>query len=43
MNVAGESTKFGFKPAQLLQDLAAINALPKLEVHGLMTDRKSVV
>ena len=37
VNVAGESTKFGFKPAQLLQDLAAINALPKLEVHGLMT------
>lgn len=37
VNVAGESTKFGFTPAQLLQDLDAINALPKLEVHGLMT------
>jgi len=37
VNLAGESTKFGFKPDQVLADLAAINALPKLEIHGLMT------
>jgi pyridoxal phosphate enzyme (YggS family) len=37
VNLAGESTKFGFKPDQVLADLAAINALSKLELHGLMT------
>lgn len=37
VNLAGESTKFGFKPEQLLRELAAINALNKIEVHGLMT------
>jgi PLP dependent protein len=36
VNLAGESTKFGFEPAQLLNELAAINALKKLEIHGLM-------
>ena len=35
-NLAGEATKFGFKPEQLLADLEAINALPKIEIHGLM-------
>lgn len=34
---AGESTKFGFKPERLLGSLGAINALPRLELHGLMT------
>jgi pyridoxal phosphate enzyme (YggS family) len=37
VNLAGESTKFGFKPEQVLEELEAINALPKIEVHGLMT------
>jgi hypothetical protein len=37
VNVAGESSKFGLSPASLLADLREINALPKIEVHGLMT------
>ena len=37
VNVAGESSKFGCGPEQLLADLPQINALPKLEIHGLMT------
>ncbi len=37
VNIAGESTKFGFKPEEVLTQLAPINALPKLELHGLMT------
>ncbi len=37
INVAGESSKFGFNPDRLLSDLAALNALPKIEVGGLMT------
>ncbi len=37
VNVAGESSKFGYKPEQLLAELRQINALPKIEVHGLMT------
>ena len=37
VNLAGESTKFGYKPEGVLADLEAINALPRLEVHGLMT------
>jgi len=37
VNLAGESTKFGFKSEQLLADLERINALPRIEVHGLMT------
>ncbi len=36
VNLAGEATKFGFKPEQLPAVLDAINALPKIEVHGLM-------
>lgn len=36
-NLAGESSKFGFPPDQLLANLDAMNALPRLEVHGLMT------
>jgi pyridoxal phosphate enzyme (YggS family) len=34
---SGEATKFGFKPEALLDQLAEINALPRLEIHGLMT------
>jgi PLP dependent protein len=37
VNVAGESTKFGYAPEKVLAELAEINALPKIEVHGLMT------
>jgi pyridoxal phosphate enzyme (YggS family) len=37
VNLAGESSKFGFKPEALLEALGAINALPRLEIHGLMT------
>ena len=37
VNMAGEATKFGYKPEQLLLDLERINALPRIEVHGLMT------
>lgn len=36
VNVAGESTKFGYRPEQLLQELPALNALRRLEIHGLM-------
>ena len=36
VNVAGEGSKFGYKPEQLLAELEKINSLPKIEVHGLM-------
>ena len=34
---AGEATKFGYKPEAVLEQLEALNALPRLEIHGLMT------
>jgi len=37
VNVAGESTKFGYQPEKLLAELKAINDLPRIEIHGLMT------
>lgn len=37
VNVAGEASKFGYRPTQLLAELSALNALPRLEIHGLMT------
>lgn len=37
VNVAGESSKFGYAPEQLLLDLDALNALPRIAIHGLMT------
>ncbi|MBI4327998.1 MAG: YggS family pyridoxal phosphate-dependent enzyme [Chloroflexi bacterium] len=37
VNAAGEATKFGFKPGELPEALAAINALPKIEIQGLFT------
>jgi len=37
VNVAGESSKFGYTPENVLAELKEINALPKIEVHGLMT------
>jgi len=36
VNVAGESSKFGYAPERLLAELKEMNALPKIEIHGLM-------
>ena len=36
VNVAGEASKFGYRPEQLLAELTRVNALPRLEIHGLM-------
>lgn len=36
VNVAGESTKYGFSPEELLNQLLEVNQLLRLEVHGLM-------
>jgi pyridoxal phosphate enzyme (YggS family) len=37
VNVVGEGSKFGYRPPRLLEELNQINALPRLEIHGLMT------
>ena len=37
VNVAGESSKFGYNADRLLDEFLQVNALPKIEVHGLMT------
>ena len=37
INIAGESSKFGCSPEKLPAVLPQINALPRLEIHGLMT------
>jgi PLP dependent protein len=37
VNAAGEASKFGYKPEQLLAEITRLNALPRLEIHGLMT------
>lgn len=37
VNAAGEASKFGYRPEQLLAELAQINGLRRLEIHGLMT------
>ncbi len=37
VNLAGEASKFGYRPESLLADLLRINALPRLAIHGLMT------
>jgi hypothetical protein len=37
VNVAGEASKYGYQPEALLAELPALNALPRLEIHGLMT------
>jgi hypothetical protein len=36
INVAGEGSKFGYQPEPLLAELNELNALPKIEIHGLM-------
>jgi pyridoxal phosphate enzyme (YggS family) len=37
VNVAGESSKFGYAPDRLLEELGALNGLSRLEIQGLMT------
>ena len=37
INIAGEASKFGFKPPDLLLELKALTAIPRLEPRGLMT------
>jgi pyridoxal phosphate enzyme (YggS family) len=37
VNLVGEASKFGYAPDRLLAELSELNALPRLEVHGLMT------
>jgi pyridoxal phosphate enzyme (YggS family) len=37
VNAAGEASKFGYSPERLLSELNQINALPRLEIHGLMS------
>ncbi|MEI9961437.1 MAG: YggS family pyridoxal phosphate-dependent enzyme [Limisphaerales bacterium] len=37
VNVAGEASKFGYKPEKLLAELKELNSLPRLEIRGLMT------
>jgi len=34
VNIAGEGSKYGFNPAELLDVLEPINDLPRLEIHG---------
>lgn len=37
VNIVSEASKFGFEPGRMLADLSKINALPRLELQGLMT------
>ena len=37
VNLAGEASKFGYRPETLEAELNQINSLPRLEIHGLMT------
>jgi hypothetical protein len=37
VNLAGEASKFGYPPERLLAELNELNALPRLEIQGLMT------
>ena len=37
VNVAGEASKFGYRPEKLLAELKEIHAQPRLEIRGLMT------
>ena len=37
VNVAGEGSKFGFKPDQLQRDMESLMELPRLTIEGLMT------
>lgn len=37
VNVAQEASKYGYAPSRLKEELAALNALRAVELHGLMT------
>jgi PLP dependent protein len=37
VKVAGESSKFGYAAEKVLAEVKEINALPRIELHGLMT------
>jgi hypothetical protein len=37
VNLAGEASKFGYRPEQLLAELKEMNFLARIEIHGLMT------
>jgi pyridoxal phosphate enzyme (YggS family) len=37
VNLAGEASKFGYRPEKLLSELKEIKFLPRIEIHGLMT------
>jgi len=37
VNVSGEETKFGFHPDRLRSEIAGLQALPRVEILGLMT------
>ncbi len=37
VNVSGEAAKYGFRPEEVLEKLLDLNALERLELHGLMT------
>ena len=37
VNLATEASKFGYAPERLLAELNELNALSRLEIHGLMT------
>ncbi len=37
VNVAGESSKFGYPPEKLLAELKELSSLPRLMLQGLMT------
>ena len=37
VNVAGEASKFGYRPETLLAEFERLNGLRRLEIHGLMT------
>ena len=37
VNIVGEASKFGYRPERLRTELTQLNALPRLEIHGLMS------
>ena len=37
VNIAGEASKFGWTPQQVLTELATVKAASRMELHGLMT------
>ena len=37
VNLAGEASKFGYRPEILEAELNQLNSLPRIEIHGLMT------